>query len=118
MKYILFLLFTLMLFSCSNPTDSNNNCEVVINPQGPGFLKVVNKLNSTVEVFLSEYAFAAELRGNTCEIYGLNTGLRKAEISICADSNCNSYSVTKKITFLIEDNKTHTIEITMDFFDN
>ena len=118
MKYIINLLFAFLLLTCSKSTNLNPNCEIVINAQGPGFLKVINKLNSKVEVFLSEYALAAKLRANTCEIYGLNTGLRKAEISICTDSDCDTFSDTKIITFLIDDDETYVIELTKDFFGN
>lgn len=110
------------MVACSSSTENepipNSGCEVVINAQGPGFLKVVNKLNSKVEVFLPEYAFGAQLNANTCEIYGLGTGLREAEISICVNNDCNNLSNTKNITFLIEDGKTHTIEVTQAFFGN
>lgn len=110
-----------MLFTCSDdPTesDSNINCETVINAQGPGFLKVINRFSSTVEVFLPEYAFGAQLRSNKCEIYGLGVGMREAEISICVSNDCGNLSSTKNITFLIENGKTHTIEVTQTFFGN
>jgi len=120
MKYILYLLVAFLFLTCSKSTepDSNNNCETVINAQGPGFLKVVNKISSTVEVFLPEFAFSAELRANKCEIYGLTTGLRISEISICVNNDCDNLSNTKNVTFLIEDGKTHTIEVTQAFFGN
>lgn len=92
-------------------------CEVVINSDGPGFLKVENKLDKNVEVFLPEYAFGANLRTKTCEIYGLDTGTRTAEISICSDDDCNSYTTTKEISFMIEEGETHSIELTEDFFE-
>lgn len=116
MKFVKYLLLAFAMLSCTKSSDSDGSCEVVINAQGPGFLKVINKLNSKVDVFLPEYAFSAILRGNTCEIYGLNTGSRKAEISICTDSDCNDYSVTKNVTFKIENGKTYIIELTADFF--
>ncbi len=74
MRYLLFIFILFTLFTCFSDTDLDNNCEVVINAQGPGFLKVINELNSKIEVFLPKYAFAAKVRGNTCEIYGLGTG--------------------------------------------
>jgi hypothetical protein len=118
MKYIIFLLFAIVLFACSSPdeSNSNNNCEVVINTQGPGFLKVINKFSSTIEVFLPEYAFSAEVRTNTCETYGLGSGTRQVKISICVNNDCNNVSNTKVINFVIENGKTYIIEVTNDFF--
>ncbi len=119
MKLIKYLIFTFILFSlytCSDSSLTNKDCEVVINPNGPGFLKVINEINSKIEVFLPEYALAAIVRTNTCEIYGLNTGSRKAEISICTDSDCDTYSNTRKVTFLIENGKTYVIEVNGDYF--
>jgi hypothetical protein len=96
--------------------DNLGPCEVVINSDGPGFLKVENKLDTKVEVFLPEYAFSAVLRSKSCEIYGLDTGTRNAEISICSDNDCNAYSDTEEISFEIEEGETHFIELTEDFF--
>jgi len=116
MKYLLYLMLTLTLFNCSSSTESISECEVVINAQGPGFLKVINKLNIKIEVFLPEYAFGAIVNSNKCEIYGLNTGLRKATISVCTDNDCDTISESKTIQFNIEDGKTHTVEVKTDFF--
>lgn len=116
--YVLFIFLFVIFSNCSDDNVPQSNCEVVINEQGPGFLKVVNELNSKIEVFLPKYAFAAIVRGNTCEIYGLNIGSRKAKISICADNDCETYSDTKKVTFKIEDDKTYIINVTADFFNN
>ena len=118
MKYLIYILIACLPLACSESSEVEPSCEVVINDQGPGFLKVINKRSSKISVFLSEYAFSATMRSNACEIFGLNTGLRKAEISICADSDCDTYLDTKKITFLIEDDKTYTIEVTEDYFNN
>ena len=45
-----FMLFT--LFTCSSDDNPDRYCEVVINADGPGFLKVINELNSKIEVYL------------------------------------------------------------------
>jgi hypothetical protein len=109
-----------MILSCSESTepDPTINCETVINAQGPGYLKVINRYSSKVYVFLPEYAFGAHVVADKCEIYGLATGTREAEISICVNNDCNNLSNTKYITFSIENGITHTIEITQGFFDN
>ena len=116
-----FSIASLLVFSvlgCSEQSGGNDDCDVVVNANGPGFLKVVNNMNERADVFLSEYAFSALLNGHSCEIYGLNIGLRKIEISICADNECKTYSTTKKTTILIEDGKTKIIELTGDYFNN
>ncbi len=117
MKKLHLFLLGFLFFSACGLLENLGPCEVVINSDGPGFLKVENKLDSNVEVFLPEYALGAILKSNTCEIYGLDTGTRDAEISKCADDDCNSYSVTKEISFQIEDGETHTIELTEAYFD-
>jgi len=116
MKYILCLLLVILLYSCSDDLNSKKNCEVVINADGPGFLKVINNLDGRVYVFLPEYAFGAIINGNTCEIYGLATGTRRAEISICMDDECDTYGNTKNVNFHIDDGETHEIELTTDYF--
>jgi len=120
MKFVLILTIICFLIACSNSTESNNigPCETVVNAQGPGFLKVINNTNSYVDVFLSEYAFSATMRPKVCEIYGMATGSRKIEISLCLDNKCSSLSKTKKVTVSIEDGKTHTIEVTDSYFNN
>lgn len=117
MKFTKLIFIVLVFANCSKSDDIKLDCEVVINADGPGYLQVTNNINSKVEVFLSEYAFAAIVRANTCEIYGLDVGTRKAEISICADNDCDNYSDKKNITFLIKNSETHKIEISRDFFD-
>ena len=97
MKYFIYILIACLQLACSESGETEPSWEVVIKTEGPGFLKVVNKMDSKIEVFLSEYALAAIIRTNTCEIYGLDKGLRKAEISICADSDCDTYLDTKKL---------------------
>lgn len=116
MRNLILLAAGFLFFTSCGLLENLGPCEVVINADGPGFLKVENKLDSNVELFLPEYAFGAVLRSKTCEIYGLDTGTRNAEISICADDDCNTYSNTKEISFQIEDGETHTIELTEDFF--
>jgi hypothetical protein len=113
----LFLFSTVFfLFTCSSSSDSDGNCEVVVNAQGPGFLRVVNNLNSKVEVFLTEYAFSAVLNADKCEIYGLDIGRREIEISRCIDSHCDSYSDSRTVYITIEDGETETIEVNSSFF--
>ena len=91
----------LLTYSCTFP------CEVVMNPQGPGFLKIINDLDSTAELFLPEYAFGAEIQPRRCEIFGMSTGLRHAEITVGSD--------TENLSFTIEDGVTYTIELSQYF---
>jgi len=120
MKFLFIISLMVLCFSCSSSTESDpaGACETVINAHGPGFLKVINRLNQHIEVFLPEYALAANVRPRVCEIYGLAVGKRSIELSLCADNNCSTYSNTKNLTVTIEDGKTHTIEVTDSFFDN
>ena len=114
MRNFTLLIIAFMLISCAKTT--GDNCETVINADGPGYLKVINTLNSKIEVFLPEYAFGAEMNANKCEIFGMNTGTRKAEISLCADDDCNTLTKTKNVEFLIEDGATHTIQVDDNYF--
>ena len=118
MKRVILLISVFLLLICSCSTNSDGDCEVVVNADGPGFLKVVNNLNTKISVFLSEYAFEAIVNRDKCEIYGLNTGSRRIEISMCADNDCDTYTTTRTIYVNIVDGETHTIEIGSSFFDN
>jgi hypothetical protein len=117
MKYFILLILTFALVTCSkSDNDIGNNCEIVVNADGPGYLKVINTMNTRIEVFLPEYAFAARMNANKCEIFGMATGTRKAEISLCADSDCNNLSKTRNVQFLIKDGETHTIQVDENYF--
>jgi len=118
MKFAITFFSIVFLTACSNSTESNEigPCETVVNAHGPGFLKVINNTNSHIEVFLADYAFGAHVRPKICEIYGMATGSRKIEISLCLDNKCGSLSKTKKVTVSIEDGQTHTIEVTNSYF--
>ena len=98
------------------PGSDIGDCEVVINAGGPSFLKVINISGSYIEVYLPEYAFAAIVRPNVCEIYGVNSGSRDLEISRCSDGDCNSLSSTINSDFYVESGETFTIEVTDGFF--
>lgn len=114
MRNFTLLIIAFILISCAKT--AGDNCEIVVNANGPGFLKVINTLNSKIEVFLPDYAFGAEMNANKCEIFGMATGTGKAEISLCDDDDCNSVSKTKNVQFLIEDGETHTIRVDENYF--
>ncbi len=94
MKVLIIIYLMVPFFSCSSSTEPGPTgaCEKVMNAHGPGFLKLINRLNQHVEVFFPEYAFAANMRPRVCEIYGLAVGKRSIELSLCADNNCGTYS--------------------------
>lgn len=82
-------------------------CEVVINPDGPAFLKIINDLDSSANLFLPEYAFGAEIDPGACEIYGMDVGEREAEITVGSD--------TVNLQFTLEDGETHVVELSQYF---
>ncbi len=100
----------------SAPGSDIGDCEVVINPEGPSFLKVINRSGSYIELFFPEYAFSARVRPNACEIYGVDPGSRDLEISRCSDGNCDSLSSTINSDFYAKSGETFTIEVTDEFF--
>jgi len=117
MRYFILLIISFTLITCAKTTHNpGDNCETVINANGPGYLKVINTLNTKIEVFLPEYAFAAIMNPNKCEIFGLSLGTRKAEVNLCANDDCSTYTKTKNIQFLIEDAETHTIQVDDNYF--
>ena len=118
MRYFILAIICFTLVACKKDTNENSvgNCETVVNANGPGYLKVINELDSRISVFLPEYAFEAIVNANKCEIYGLNLGTRKAEISLCASYDCDNYSQTKNISFVIEEGETHLITVDKDYF--
>lgn len=117
MKYIILLIVSFTLLTCSKSTTNPDiHCSTVINAQGPGYLKVINTTNTKVLVFLPDYAFGAQLNVNHCEMYGMGTGMNKAEISICNDDDCNKLSNTKKISFRIEYGEIYQVDVDGDFF--
>ncbi len=60
-------------------TGSHSGCELVNDPQAPGFLKVINDLNEDVDVMFLELPFGATIRPGACELYGLPVGTQAVE---------------------------------------
>lgn len=118
MKYFFLIMISLALLTCSKTSDDKlgENCETVINAQGPGYLKVINRLNTKIAVYLPEYAFQANVDAIKCELYGMALGTRKAEISICVNSDCDDLSNSKTISFVIKQGEIYTVDIDNDFF--
>jgi len=52
----------------------DSGCEVVVNPQGPAFLKIINALSSEVDVEFQTLPLTATMRPGACELYGLPAG--------------------------------------------
>lgn len=96
--------------------DYPDNCEIVINADGPGFLKVVNNTSGHILVMLPEYAFGANVRPYVCELYGLAIGYRQVEISQCTDDNCDNWTSTQYPTVNIQSGIAHEIIVNEDFF--
>ena len=88
----------------------------MINDDGPSYLKVINKTNSSVAAYLREYGFRGRVKPYECEIYGVNDGNRRLEVEKCTDDSCDDYTPTKQADFYVEGGETHTIEVTDSYF--
>lgn len=117
MKYLIGLtaLLSILLISYSCNKDSTSpvdesNCEMVVNAHGPGFLKVVNELNSQIDVDFSSIPLSALMESRVCELYGLPLGDQYVVI------RRRSSGAEKQIDFTITNGNTHTIRVNDGFF--
>lgn len=100
----------IFLSSCDKK-DGLSNCEVVVNTNGPGFLKVINSSGSTVEVYMGAFIpFGAEIQDGSCEIYGLPSKTRDVEFTRLSDGKLVIRSIA------ITDGETVTVTINSSFF--
>jgi hypothetical protein len=103
---ILFFIFT----DCQKKSIVSS-CEYVINRNGPSYLKVINELNSDIDVDLTAFLpFGATINPMTCEIYGIPTGNKQVTILK------SGTQIEKTINFSIGDGETYTINVTGSFF--
>lgn len=76
------LLLALVLASCggsSSPTEPSERCEVV-RPEGPSFLRILNRRSQEVQLLIPTHAFSFHLDPNSCLIYGVPQGMYRIEI--------------------------------------
>lgn len=110
-NFLILIASAIMLCSNCKKEGSSGVCETVVNPDGPGFLQVVNKCGSTVEVYMGNFIpFGADIRDGACEIYGLPVKTREVEFTRQSDGKL----VVK--TIAIEEGKTVVETLTSSFF--
>jgi len=117
MKYLLNLVMLLSLLlvinGCNKDSTSaidESNCEMVVNAHGPGFLKVVNELNSQIDVDFSSIPLSALVEPRVCELYGLPLGDQFVMI------HKRPNGPDRQVDFTITDGNTHTIRVNDGFF--
>lgn len=94
-------LFLIALWGCDSGGggDGESACErVTALAGGYGDIEIHNNLDTGVEAFFPELAFAALIRPGKCEIYGVPDGSRDLELTQCnfaSDDECNNFGNTQ-----------------------
>ena len=88
---------------------AHSGCEVIINPQGPGFLKVINELGEDLNVMFLDLPFGATVRPGACELYGMSVGPHAVELVGAASGDRRTES------FSLADGSVRTLLITSGF---
>ena len=98
----------------------SDGCDVVANPDGPGFLKVTNRLPTGLQWVLSAYAFQSDMRPGECTIFGVGTNtsfdLTLTQCNIGSRGCDSTFGPTKTVRFSVVNGETYTIEVSDGFF--
>jgi len=105
----LLLCLVLLALSCNgNPSNPEDNCELVT--EGNSFLQIVNTSGSEIDVFFIGFAFEALIVDDKCETFGMPAGNRSVEVTKRPDGP------TRRVDFSLEFGETFVLRVTKDFF--
>ena len=122
-RVLLMVSLTAVMTACGGGDGDDGNgvprCDVVANPGWSNNLKVINHLDTGLEWYMEEYAFAADMKPGECTIFGVHEGSHSVELTQCniGDEACTSnFGPTKTIDFAVNGGETYTIDVTSGFF--
>ena len=111
------------LVSACSPGGSDNSagsCDMIANPGGPTYFKVVNNLNSGLEwYFQTGYAFGADMKPGECTNMGVVASQYTIRLKQCniSDAGCTSnFGPTRSIVSSVAQGETYTLTVDGSFF--
>ncbi len=111
-----------ILSSCSNGRSDNSvsSCDMVANPNGPAYFKVVNNLSSGLEwYFQGSYAFGADMKPGECTNMGVVASQYTVQLQQCNISNAgcaSNFGSTRSVVFSVSQGETYTLTVDGSYF--
>lgn len=121
----LILLLMLALFSACGGGDEGDgggsgSCDMIANPDGPAYFKVVNNLNSGLEWFFQTgYALGADMKPGECTNMGVVVQQYTVQLQQCniGDAACTSnFGPSRSVVFSVAQGETYTLTVDSNFF--
>ena len=119
--YSALLGFVAILSSCSGGGNDGGGggCDMIANPGGPAYFKVVNNLNSGLEwYFQTGYAFGADMKPGECTNMGVVASQYTIQLQQCniSDAGCTSnFGPTRSMVFSVAQGETYTLTVDGSF---
>lgn len=118
---VLFVLATLVSACSSGGSDNSaSSCDMIANPDGPAYFKVVNNLSSGLEwYFQGSYAFGADMKPGECTNMGVAASQYTIRLQQCniSDADCTSnIGSSRTIVFSVAQGETYTLAVDSSSF--
>ena len=118
---VLFVLTTLVGACSSGGSDNSvGSCDMIANPDGPAYFKVVNNLSGGLEwYFQGSYAFGADMKPGECTNMGVAASQYTIQLQQCniSDSGCTSnFGSSRSVAFSVAQGETYTLTVNGSFF--
>lgn len=119
-RHFTILVLAVLLSSCGSSGSDGGSCDMVANPNGPAYFKVVNNLNSGLEwYFQDSYAFGADVKPGECTNMGVATSQYTIQLQQCniSDAGCTSnFGSSRSVVFSVTQGETYTLTVDGSFF--
>ena len=114
--------FVAILSSCSGGGNDGggSSCDMVANPNGPAYFKVVNNLSSGLGwYFQGSYVFGADMKPGECTNMGVVASQYTVQLQQCNISNAgcaSNFGSTRSVVFSVAQGETYTLTVDGSFF--
>jgi len=113
---------TALVSACSSGGSNNSagSCDMIANPDGPAYFKVVNNLSSGLEWFFQgSYAFGADMKPGECTNMGVAASQYTIHLQQCniSDADCTSnIGSSRTVVFSVAQGETYTLTVDSSSF--
>lgn len=119
-RHFTILVLAVLLSSCGSSGSDGGSCDMVANPNGPAYFKVVNNLNSGLEWYFQDgYAFGADMKPGECTNMGVAASQYTIQLQQCniSDAGCTSnFGSSRSVVFSVTQGETYTLTVDGSFF--
>ncbi len=119
-KGLVTLAMIALLAACGGSGGDGGSCDMIANPNGPAYFKVVNNLSSGLAwSFQNSYAFGAEMKPGECTNMGVAASQYTIELQQCniGGGGCTStFGPIRSVVFSVAQGETHTLTVDSGFF--